>query len=158
MRRRGKVKASSRIDERTTRQYVLPEQGVDLDFIMKLVRVAGAFAVCRLPPKSPPPVWLFESSSFYSLTKTEDELSIVCLQSLIPPTVEPCEKDWSCLKVQGPLDFGLTGIIASLASPLANVGVSIFAVATYDTDYLLVKTKQLESAIDTLKKEGHSVG
>ena len=124
---------------------------------MKLVRVAGAFAVCRLPPKSAPPSWLFESSSFYSLTKTDDELSIVCLQHLVPANVTPCEKDWSCLKVQGPLDFGLTGIMASLATPLAKVGISMFAVATFDTDYLLVKTNRLEEAIEALKNEGHDI-
>lgn len=125
---------------------------------MKLVRIAGNFAICRLPAKSPPPAWLFGSSSgFYSLTKTDDELSVVCLQHLIPSDLTPCEKDWSCLKVQGPLDFGLTGIMASLASPLAKAGISIFAVSTYDTDYLLVKANRLEDAIEALKKEGHDV-
>jgi len=125
---------------------------------MKLVRVAGTFAVCRLPPKSAPPTWLFESrNGFYSLTKTDDELSIVCLQHLVPADVVPCEKDWSCLKVQGPLDFGLTGIMASLATPLAKVGISIFAVATYDTDYFLVKANRLENAIEALKNEGHEI-
>jgi hypothetical protein len=68
-----------------------------------------------------------------------------------------CEKGWSCLKVQGPLDFGLTGIIASLASPLAKAQISLFAVATFDTDYILVKSEKIEEAINALKIEGHSV-
>jgi len=125
---------------------------------MKLVRVAGSFAVCRLPPQSKPPSWIFDSgSSFFSLTKTADELSIVCLQSIVPADVTPCEKGWSLLKVQGPLDFSLTGIMARLASPLAAAEISIFAVATYDTDYLLVKENKLEQAIEALKNEGHTI-
>lgn len=66
-----------------------------------------------------------------------------------------CEKGWYCLKVRGPLDFALTGILASLAAPLAEAGISIFAISTYDTDYFLVK--ELDRAIAVLSKSGHTV-
>jgi len=68
-----------------------------------------------------------------------------------------CEKGWRCLRVEGPLDFSLTGILASLAAPLSAAGISIFAISTYDTDYLLVKEEQLGSAINTLRQYGHHI-
>ena len=125
--------------------------------MVALIEVSGMFAICRLPPESPPPSWLFASTSFYSLTKTDDELSVVCLQRLVPTDLANCEKGWSCLKVQGPLDFSLTGIMASLAAPLAKAQISLFAVSTFDTDYILVKNEKIEEAINALKIEGHSV-
>jgi len=68
-----------------------------------------------------------------------------------------CEKGWRCLKVDGPLDFSLTGILTSLAAPLSAAGISIFAISTYDTDYLLLKEEQLDSAIRTLQQYGHHI-
>ena len=108
--------------------------------------------------------------SFLSITQTADELSIVCRQDLLSSSssssstqwsvtamMTKMERDWSCFKVQGPLDFGLTGILASLANPLAKADIPIFAVSTYDTDYLLVKVNKLQQAITILTGEGHSV-
>jgi hypothetical protein len=112
------------------------------------------FAVCRLPSQTPiPRSWL--EAPFFSLTRTPDELSLVCAQSQAPEG--KCERDWRCLKVKGPLDFQLNGILASLAQPLAASGISLFALSAYDTDYLMVKAKDLEPAITALEMAGHSV-
>ena len=100
----------------------------------------------------PIPEWAH--SGFFSMTRTPDELSIVCNEEIVPDGVA-CEKGWHCLQVKGPLDFALTGILASLAAPLAEAGISIFAISTYDTDYFLVK--ELDRAIAVLFKAGHNV-
>ncbi|MDI9391156.1 MAG: ACT domain-containing protein, partial [Synergistota bacterium] len=101
------------------------------------------------------PDWAW-AGEFVSITKTPEELSIVCRQVDVPKNVR-CEKDWRCLKVNGPLNFTCVGILASLSVPLSKAGVSIFAVSTYDTDYLLVKEKDLEHTILVLNREGHIV-
>jgi uncharacterized protein len=139
---------------------------------MKLVVLDGRFAVCRLPPTAPPPAWVAQSQPFYSITRTADELSIVCREEVVavpasslsdgkegpgdPVTME-LESGWKALKVQGPLAFSMTGVLSSLASPLAAASVSIFAVSTYDTDYLLIKADALEEAIFVLRGSGHEV-
>src|SRR5215208_5025568 len=95
----------------------------------------GSFAVCRLGARAMIPHWALDEP-FFSITRTPDELSIVCRERTVPPG-ETCEKGWHCLKVQGPLDFSMTGVMASLAAPLAEAAISIFTVSTFDTDYLL---------------------
>ena len=85
-----------------------------------------------------------------------DELSIVCPQGQLPEYKE-AELGWRALKVAGPLDFSLTGVLADLANPLAKAGSSIFALSTYNTDYLLVKEDKLEQAVSTLEASGHEV-
>jgi hypothetical protein len=112
-------------------------------------------AVCQIPPDSPTPGWIF-GLPFFSITHTSSELSLVAPEASIPPDWK-AERGWKGLKVEGPLDFGLTGILASLAVPLAEAGISIFAISTYDTDILLVKADQLEKAVLTLKSAGFSV-
>jgi hypothetical protein len=113
------------------------------------------FAICRLDSAAPVPDWAL-SGSFYSVTQTSDELSVVCCQRNVPPHVQ-CNRDWLCVRVAGPLDFTLTGILAALAAPLAQAGISIFALSTYDTDYLLVKQADLQDALEVLTKAGHCV-
>ncbi len=110
-------------------------------------------SVCRLSPTDTVPTWAFKGT-FYSISKTADELSIVCDEASVPANVK-AESGWRCFKVKGPLDFGLTGILAALVSPLAEAGISIFAVSTFDTDYLLVKQKDFDNAVQTLSKAGH---
>ena len=80
----------------------------------------------------------------------------MCPQSNVPPEIE-CDRDWRCLKVEGPLDLSLIGILASLTTPLARAEVGIFVMSTYDTDYVLVKEKRLEEAVLVLSQEGHHV-
>lgn len=113
------------------------------------------FGICRLETSAEIPAWA-TGHSFFSITRTLDELSIVCPTTAIPQAV-PAERGWRCLKVHGPLDFGQTGILLSLGEPLAKAGISIFVVSTYDTDYLLVPESNFSEAIATLRLAGHSV-
>jgi hypothetical protein len=99
--------------------------------------MVGLFAVCRLPAGSLIPEWAVDGG-FASITRTPDELSIVCLQASAPPGIQS-ERGWRCFRVCGPLDFALTGILARLTAPLAAAGVPVFALSTFDTDYLLVR-------------------
>ncbi len=106
-------------------------------------------AICRLKTNAPIPDWALKHS-FFSITRTDDELSIVCPESHVPKGIK-AEKGWAVLKVQGPLDFGLTGILSSLLTPLAENKISVFALSTYDTDYILIKEHALEEALEILK-------
>ena len=91
-----------------------------------------------------------------SLTRTADELSVVCPQSAVPAGVQ-AERDWRCLRVAGALPFSAVGILSSLVTPLAAAGISVFALSTFDTDYLLVKEKDLEKAAAALTQHGHTL-
>ena len=113
------------------------------------------FAICRLEKDAPIPAWALRSK-FVSLTRTAEELSIVCSESDVPPDIR-AQRGWRCIKVQGPLDFSQPGILASLAAPLAEAGISIFAQATYDTDYVLVDGQQLEESVRVLSESGHQI-
>jgi hypothetical protein len=115
----------------------------------------GRYAVVRLDPGDPPPAWAAEGP-FVSITRTEAELSVVCPEQGVPAGAR-AERGWRCLRVAGPLGFGMTGILASLAGPLASSGVSIFVVSTYDTDYLLVQDRDLARGTDALSRAGHRV-
>ena len=117
--------------------------------------VPGVFAVCRLNPASPLPSWA-TTDGFMAIVRTAEKLSIVCAEQAVPAGVT-CQRGWRGLKVAGPLDFALTGVLASLAGPLAEAGVSIFAVSTYDTDYLFVREEQLGTAIDALRRAGFAI-
>jgi hypothetical protein len=112
-------------------------------------------AVCRLDAGAGVPAWAL-AGSFTSITRTRDELSLVCEQENVPGGIR-CEAGWRYLKVEGPLDFALTGILASLTTALGLAGISVFAISTYDTDYLLVRGADLERAVELLAREGHRV-
>lgn len=115
----------------------------------------GRFAVCRLDPQAPIPAWA-ERGEFFSITSTADELSIVCAEEHAPAGAT-CERGWRAIKIEGPFDFDAIGILASACAPLAEAEVSILAIATYDTDYVLVKEGQLETAVTALLEKGHRV-
>lgn len=117
--------------------------------------LVGTYAVCRQSAEDSIPAWAMRSHIF-SVTRTVDELSIVCEQRHVPVDTR-CERDWRCIRVRGPLEFGLIGVLASLVSPLSEAGVSTFALSTYDTDYFLVKDKSLAAATSALVKAGHTV-
>jgi hypothetical protein len=123
---------------------------------MKLSLLPGRYGICRLDPAAPLPAWAL-AGPFWSVTRTADELSVVCDETGIPDGVRHAP-GWRCLKVEGPLDFGLTGVLASLAVPLAEAGVSVFVVSTYDTDYLLVKEEDFSEAQRVLEAADHRVG
>lgn len=113
------------------------------------------YSVCRLDKNNSIPSWATKGE-FFSITKTEDELSIVCLQDNVPDSIK-CETDWKILKVEGPLDFSLVGILSSISSLMAKEKISIFALSTYDTDYILVKENDIEAAISTLINNNYDV-
>jgi hypothetical protein len=122
---------------------------------LTLELVAGSYAVCRLGAAEPVPAWA-AGGPFVSITRTDAELSVVCPQEAVPAAVL-AERGFCCLRVAGPLGFGMTGVLASLSGPLASSGVSIFVVSTYDTDYLMVQERDLERAVDALARAGHRV-
>ena len=123
--------------------------------MMTLEVLPETLAICRLDPKAPVPAW-GTSGSIWSITRTGDELSLVVESGLVPPGVQS-NPDWRALQVMGPLDFSLTGILSALSTPLAQAKISIFAISTFDTDYLLVKDADLEKSIDTLRLAGQRV-
>jgi hypothetical protein len=113
------------------------------------------FAICRLDKDAPIPDWVFQGNLF-SVTRTKDEFSIVCPQMNVPKGII-CNQGWSCLKVKGPLDLSLTGIISLIAATLEKKGISLFSISTYHTDYVMVKEKDLERAIFAFTEAGQNI-
>ena len=113
------------------------------------------FAICRLAPESPIPDWV-DDRQWISMTRTDEELSIVCRESLVPSEVQ-MEGGWRIFKLLGPFPFDLVGILSSVLTPLAERGVSIFAVSTFDTDYVMVKGDALDAACGALKDADHRI-
>jgi uncharacterized protein len=122
---------------------------------MQLKILDKEFSVFRLSPDSAIPDWAMKSS-FYSITRSIDELSVVCESGLAPIDLK-CEAGWRVLQVVGLLDFALTGILSSIASPLADEKISIFAISTFDTDYILVKHITLDQACAVLRSNGFQI-
>src|SRR3977135_2407439 len=110
-----------------------------------LTVLPDSFALVRLAADAPVPSWATQGE-FFAITRTRDELSIVCLATQVPTGVL-AETGWRALKVKGPVALSEIGVLASLATSLANADVSLFALSTFDTDYLLVSEKQLDAAI-----------
>jgi hypothetical protein len=123
---------------------------------LPLELLPDTLAICRLEPGSPVPSWAAGTSSFLTLSRTAEELSITTLQSAVPSGV-PCERDYRAVRVRGPLPLNFVGILAAIADPLAAAGLSIFAISTYDTDYVLVKARELETALRVLRQAGHQI-
>ena len=111
--------------------------------------IEGSFSIHRLSPDSKIPGSIFQDP-FYSISRTDEELSIVCSSSQ-PVVSEISDTGWYCIRVLGPLDFSLTGILAGISSALAAAGISIFAISTYNTDYILVKSENLKHALKVLQ-------
>ena len=122
---------------------------------LTLELLPDTFAICRLDANEPLPPWA-TARPFFAVVRTRKELSVMCAAELVPPSVK-ASREWRALEVHGPFDFDLVGIMLSIASPLANAGVSMMPVATYDTDYVLVRTPQLSQAIVALRAAGHTV-
>jgi hypothetical protein len=123
---------------------------------MNLIILDTIFSVVKLPPTEEMPSWAGKGE-FISITRTSEELSIVCPTSNVPNSnLKDVETNWKCIKVEGVLDFGLTGILSSLANPLAENNISIFAISTFNTDYLLVKVHSIEKAKSVLENAGHT--
>ena len=111
-------------------------------------------AICRPDPDAPIPDWV--SGDFVSITRTPDELSVVCDQQKVPQTVR-AEHGWRCLKVAGPLGFSMVGVIAGLTTVLAEANISVFVVSSFDTDFVMVREADVEKAMEMLRDAGHEV-
>lgn len=120
---------------------------------LALTLVPHRFGICRLDSEARIPRWVHRSI-FFTVSRSPDELSVVCEERLVPRPVQ-CEKGWRAIRVVEPLDFSLIGVLASLARPLTEADVSIFSISTYDTDYLLVRENKLGKAIRALEAAGH---
>ncbi len=115
----------------------------------------GTFTICRLDKNASIPSWAY-TEEFFSITRTPDELSIVCPQTCVPEGTD-CETGWRCLKVESPFEFDLTGAMSSVATPLVEADIGLFVVATQDSDYLMVKEPDLERTVLVLSRAGHQV-
>ena len=122
---------------------------------LKFLWLPGPYAVVRLAPDAPVPDWA-STGEFTSVTRTSDELSVVCSSANLPPDIHSTHS-WMCLKLEGPFPFSLTGVLLSFIEPLSGNGVPIFAISTYDTDYVLIQEEFAERAIGELQKAGHEL-
>lgn len=117
-------------------------------------RLPGAYAIVRLAPDSPVPDWAMKGA-FTSITRTVDELSVVCPAGNLPADMQSPQR-WICLKLEGPFAFSLTGVLLSFIEPLSTRDIPIFAISTFDTDYVLIQ-EEFAWAIDVLRDAGHQL-
>lgn len=122
---------------------------------MKLRPLRDRLAICRLPPRASIPGWA-SGPGLLSITRTARELSVVVADRRVPAGVR-CERGWRALELEGPIPFSATGVLASLASALAAAAVPLFAISTFDTDYVLVRSEDLARATAALEAAGHRV-
>lgn len=125
--------------------------------LVPLSVLGDRLAICRLDSRQPVPSWAkTPEAEFFSATRTPDELSLIVAESRAPKEAK-CERGWRLLKVQGPLDFSLIGIVAGLSGTLADAGISLFAMSTYDTDYVMVKQLDFDRALTALRQAGYPI-
>ncbi|HZW93935.1 MAG TPA: ACT domain-containing protein [Candidatus Eremiobacteraceae bacterium] len=122
---------------------------------LKFRQLPGSYAIVRLAPDSSIPDWAMRGE-FTSITRTADELSIVCPAESVPKDFDPGLR-WICLKLEGPFPFSQTGILLSFIEPLSNNGIPIFAISTYNTDYVLIPQEHADWAKNLLRKAGHEL-
>jgi uncharacterized protein len=121
---------------------------------LRLRLLPSRLAICRLDARAPVPSWA--GGAFVSVTRTPAELSIVCEKAAVPDDVAAAEETYRALEVIGPIPLAVVGVMAGLSVALARAGISLFPIATYDTDYLLVQERDLEQAIAALLEAGCS--
>ena len=126
-------------------------RGIDLT----LVALPGTYGICRLAPDEPLPAWGVQGE-FFSLTRTAEELSLVCNEAQIPETVL-CARGWRLFKIDAVMDFSLVGIVAGISAALAGANVGIFVLSTYNTDYILVRQPDFAVAAAALQTAGYTV-
>jgi hypothetical protein len=122
---------------------------------LTLIELDDTFTVCKLGSDAQMPSWA-TAGQFFSITRTPDELSIVCREGVVPQDVL-CERGWRCLRIAGTVPFSVVGVLASLTESLAQAGVGVFVFSTFNTDYLLVKEGDLAKAIEALRQRGHTI-
>jgi hypothetical protein len=116
----------------------------------------GNFAICRLAADAAIPSWALRPAKFSSVCRTAEELSIVCAEEFVPPEIK-AERGWACFKLKGPIPFFETGVLASFIQPLSENAIPIFAISTFDTDYVLIKEEFTERAAAVLRVAGHEM-
>jgi hypothetical protein len=122
---------------------------------VQLYALDELYAIVRLEPDADVPVWA-RNGHFWSITRSDAELSVVCPQDDVPPDAS-AERGWCALEVAGPLDFSLTGVVSSLVAPLAEQEIPLFLISTFETDYLLIREPDLPRSVEALTSAGHSV-
>jgi hypothetical protein len=122
---------------------------------LKFRHLEGSWAVCRLGAEDQIPDWA-SRGRFVSITRTPEELSVVCPALHVPEGIRS-QAGWACLQLAGPFDFALTGILASFVQPLAEAAVPVFALSTFDTDWVLIPEQHLERALAALDAAGHEL-
>jgi hypothetical protein len=122
---------------------------------LTLSLLPDSMAICRLDPHAPLPQGIL-ARSFSAAIRTVDELSIYCAEDAVPQGAQ-ASRGWRAFKFLGPFDFSATGVIASVAGPLAEAGISISVLATYDTDYVFIRQEALDAAVEVLTAAGHRV-
>jgi hypothetical protein len=122
---------------------------------LRLSVLPDLYAISRLEGDAAVPSWA-SSDGFWSITRTADELSVVCREHLVPDGIR-CQRDWRCLRVAGAMDFSMVGVVSSLVTPLAEAGLSVFVVSTFDTDHLLVKDSDVDAVTTALSGAGHTL-
>lgn len=120
---------------------------------MKIRKIDHAFSICKVTDFSQ--VNLDDEYCF--IGKTDEEKSLVCITDHVPKNVIECDKGWKAFRIEGSLDFSLVGILSKISALLADSNIGIFAVSTYNTDYVLIKQENYDKALDVLKANGHSV-
>ena len=124
--------------------------------ILNISVLPGNYSIYKFQAVSDIPDLIY-SSNFYSITRTEEEISVVANQvDYVRPDLK-CNRDWCILKIIGPLDFTLVGIVADLSTILKNKKIPIFVISTYDTDYILIKQADLGKGIKALEEKGHKI-
>ena len=122
---------------------------------LRLALLPESVAICRLAPDAPIPAWA-TAATHWSITRTPEELSIVCPEIAVPRDIQT-SRDWRALRVEGPVPLDQTGVLASVTGPLAAARISLFVLATYDTDYVLIPAAQRNAAIAALDAAGHEI-
>jgi hypothetical protein len=117
---------------------------------MRLEVIGKRFSVCKVKDCSKVDL----GEPFVFVSRTDQELSLVCPTASVPPNCVARDDGWSAMRVEGTLDFSLIGVLSRMTTALAEASIGVFAISTYDTDYLLVKEVQLDSALDALAKAG----
>ena len=122
---------------------------------LKLTSLEGDYAICQIDTQASIPQWA-SMGDLYSITRTQDELSIICLHEQIPEHIS-CQAGWRVLKIEGPFSFDEIGVLASLTAPLAAAQISLLTISTFDTDYIFIQAENYDQALRVLQSAGHQV-
>jgi len=120
---------------------------------LKIKKIAHEFSVCKVSDPSN----IDFTDEFCFVGKTDEELSLVCTTEHVPEDTVKCDNGWKAFRIEGTLDFSMIGILANISAILANKGIGIFVVSTYNTDYVLTSSDDYENALSALESEGYEI-